>query len=115
MRSTALATEFQIACNFVCAIIDLPTGSVAALLNNYFPLIAFTEPFEERQLPLRFVGIPELASGFAESGVYQVLMTTELQLRASEESIANLSTPELKEIKFWKPKTVGEIIFNFWD
>lgn len=27
----------------------------------------------------------------------------------------NLHDAELKELAFWKPKTVGEVVFNDWD
>ena len=29
--------------------------------------------------------------------------------------VGELSKAELEQIKYWKPNTVGDIIFNFWD
>jgi hypothetical protein len=27
----------------------------------------------------------------------------------------NLNDAEIKQINFWNPNTIGEVLFNFWD
>jgi hypothetical protein len=29
--------------------------------------------------------------------------------------LSALTAPELEQIAFWKPQTVGELLFNYWD
>jgi hypothetical protein len=29
--------------------------------------------------------------------------------------VANLSDQHASDLKYWKPETVGDVVFNFWD
>jgi len=31
------------------------------------------------------------------------------------DSLSELNTAELDQVKYWKPSRVSEIVFNFWD
>ncbi len=37
------------------------------------------------------------------------------EIKVTEGALKNLNKHELKQIKYWNPKTLGEIIFNNWD
>jgi len=50
------------------------------------------------------------------SNYYRVLNTDELNIPLSIESISNtLDKVEIEQIDYWRPKTIGEVIFNYWD
>jgi hypothetical protein len=90
------------------------------LLNAHYPFLAFASVVEFGQI--QFIDIPELIELF--SLFYRVLGTSELNERlllniGSKEGIIQndnqLNSAELKQIAYWKPETIGELIFNFWD
>jgi hypothetical protein len=115
VMNAEFANDCRIACNFVYLTVDLPSAEIAVLLNYYFPFIAFSESFEERQYPLLFADAPKIAEGFAAFGVYQVLSASVLNQKITSETLSNLSDGEKKKLRYFEPKTVGELIFNFWD
>ena len=43
------------------------------------------------------------------------LGSAEAQVTANSKVTAGLAAAELKEIAYWKPATVGELLFNHWD
>lgn len=94
--------------NFYSAKIKTEQGSLYLLENAYYPWIAFAKSLE-------FAKIEFIESPFhlPDQDVY-VLTLSELQ-KDWHNSVSKLSKAELEQIKHWKPKTVGEIIFNFWD
>jgi hypothetical protein len=109
VRSAAHAKEWEIATSYGYAVLDTPNASVAVLLNYYYPFIAFAEPMK-----MTFLDVPELAKEFLEFGVYQVLTIEELDGPIRKDSCQDLRPAEIKRIKYFGPKTIGEIIFIFF-
>lgn len=58
-----------------------------------------------------FVNVPELNSYFSD---YSILSTETLAL-SIDRTKSELSSAGLKQIKYWKPDNIGDIIFNEWD
>lgn len=88
----------------------LQEDRVFILLNAHHPFLGFAEAVEQH---LTFHDIPNLAKRF--SPYYTVLSKKELNQPIREEYLINLAKAELEQLSYWNPKTVGEIIFNFWD
>ena len=63
----------------------------------------------------QFIDLPVVADAFRKYQCYTVLSLGELNSAVSEETIAMLSPAELAQIKYWKPTTIGQILFNSWD
>ena len=38
-----------------------------------------------------------------------------LELDAEDYYLDQLNRAEIKQIAYWKPKRMGDIVFNFWD
>lgn len=80
------------------------------LLHESFPYLAFARTWEHSVI--EFTDLPALANGF--NAYYTVLTEKELQ----EPFLKNdhpLAETELKEVAYWQPRTIGEVIFNCWD
>ena len=76
--------------------------------NAYYPWIAFAKNLD-------FTRIEFIESPF--DIIYtnvNVLTLPELE-QSWHDIVGELSKAELEQIKYWKPNTVGDIIFNFWD
>ncbi|MCE4093293.1 hypothetical protein [Priestia megaterium] len=71
---------------------------------------------------INFIDDPALSKDFMP--LYKVLSKEELNepldIRNSKGKVSlenknNLNSSELEQIFYWKPNTVGEVMFNFWD
>lgn len=58
--------------NFAVAVLALPAGELAAVLNAHHPLVAFADPPADGEMALRFRDCPDLAAAFNSFGVYRV-------------------------------------------
>jgi hypothetical protein len=91
-------------------------GDPVAILGHVVaPLVALAAPRRDGDMTVSFVDVPEVASALGQAASFRVLSAGELNSRIEEASLAELDPVELREIAYWKPCTLGEVIFNFWD
>jgi hypothetical protein len=83
--------------------------SYFVLLNCHHPFVAFAARREE----FIFLDVPVLATKY--NHYYTVLTKEYLDTPISLKHLSTLSKAELEQISYWKPLTVGEVIFNHWD
>ncbi|MEV6357833.1 hypothetical protein [Streptomyces hydrogenans] len=106
-------TEREYPQNFHVATISDRDGAHIALFHAYYPLIAFvgdrrywyTDEFQEP---------PAWATALTDSG-FVVLSTAQLLSPLTEWDTSTLSATERRQIKHWRPKTLGATLFNSWD
>jgi len=88
---------------------------VAALRHTLLNIVAFAQSLGDHVAPpLAFTDRPGLAQILGEIG-YQVLPAVELRQPTTSADLSNLTAHEHEQIKYWKPETVGELLFNYWD
>ncbi|HLU21405.1 MAG TPA: hypothetical protein VKZ77_02860 [Bacillaceae bacterium] len=99
--------------NFYDAQLEMTDTLIYILLNKHYPYLAFASTVEFGNI--HFIDNSILAEYF--SPFYQVLNTNELNTTADSTFLkkTELNDAELKQIAYWKPETVGQIIFNHWD
>ncbi|MEH7180105.1 hypothetical protein [Neobacillus vireti] len=91
------------------------------LLNAAYPFFAFASKVE--YMTIEFMDHQELANEIiALNKDYRVLTTSELhepiQPDGRKYLLRNentLNKDEIQNILYWKPQTVGEVIYNYWD
>jgi hypothetical protein len=107
----------SVVANFTSAVLDLPTGAVAVLMNLHFPILGLTSPWEGEWSGgvLRFVDCGQLAGVFEEMGGYEMVSRDELERPVRPAELCHLSSAEMEQVKYWKPTRVGDIVFNYWD
>ena len=116
---------FKTVRNFVFALLQFSKApgapSFFLLLNQHKPLLAcafahdHTSP-HPKEPPFSFTDLPEFLTPFESS--YTILKKEELELPwiwSESELASRLSPEEIKQIAYWKPQTVGEVLFNCWD
>ncbi len=96
--------------NFYVAQIQTYHFCIYLLRNAYYPYLAFADSVKDGMIS--FINQPK-DFYFAWEGYH--LLDTETLNVACERVGTCLNEAEQMQIKFWKPNTVGEIIFNFWD
>lgn len=106
--------------NFITMEVKLRDIKLHILLNKHYPIVAFASNVEFGSVT--FIDHPVLSEQF--SYYYRVLSYSELNepvllnLGAKTCLLQNeneLDQAELKQVAYWKPETIGEIIFNQWD
>lgn len=100
--------------NFVRAVLQFSTGSIAVLLNSHFPVIAFAEPQGEGEVGVRFIDSANLAQAFRSFGAYEVPDASVMTAPLTPQACRNLAPVEMEEVEYWRPQRVGDVVFNFW-
>ncbi|MFE3171080.1 hypothetical protein ACFXPA_26085 [Amycolatopsis sp. NPDC059090] len=104
--------------NFWQAVVQYPDRTISVVAANDAPVLALARP---RSLdfapsrewgPLEFVDEPELAAVLAETDQFRVLTPADLERSFKAEDWPHLTR---SDIAYWKPATVGEALFNYWD
>lgn len=106
--------------NFIDVEVSLRGTKLHILFNKYYPMVAFASNLEYGSVT--FIDNSALSERFCS--YYQVLSCKELnkpvsiKLGAKTCLLQNeneLSQVELEQVAYWKPRTIGEIVFNQWD
>ncbi|MET9261000.1 hypothetical protein [Amycolatopsis sp. NPDC004079] len=120
-RTSGTLAEFRVpdvTPNFWQAVVEYPDRTVSVVAANDAPVLALARP---RSLdfapsrewgPLEFVDEPELAAVLAETEQFRVLAPADLERSFKAEDWPHLTR---SDIAYWKPATVGEALFNYWD
>ena len=83
-------------------------------LNNHKPYVAMIKDFKPTNLICEFYGMP-VEQSYALCNVGYTIPINILEMPLEKSFINKLTAVELKQIKYWKAKTVGELVFNKWD
>lgn len=106
--------EFQPAtalCNFHRLTLQLPTGDVGVICHALVPMVAFVAvPLSGWWLT--FLSRPDLAPSFFP---FEALTAEALNTPVSRADLSQLAKVEHQQIDYWRPDTVGQILFNYWD
>ena len=89
--------------------------AVAVLRHVTVPFIAFARPRAGGDATLTFVNHPGLAAVLADLTDARALTVDQLGTPLSQADLSALDRVEHDQIGYWKPATVGELLFHFWD
>ncbi len=114
-------TGSQTNTNFYVNTLNISGETTHILLNDCYPFIAFATSVD--YCGISFVNKPDFSKILREfSTDLKFLTTSELhetiQVDGKTFKLKNensLNPVELSQILYWKPKTIGEVIFNYWD
>jgi hypothetical protein len=88
---------------------------VAVLVHATVPLVAVAAPITAPGTKITFITRPDLAAALTARPALWVLTTEELNTPIEDVDLSALSDKEHALIAQWKPQTVGELAFNYWD
>ncbi|MBA4536841.1 hypothetical protein H1Z61_06730 [Bacillus aquiflavi] len=103
--------EPQYPMNFYYVLVKVFKRKFYILLHNQYPYLAFASDIEFAKI--NFIDVPELAKQF--NPFYQVLSFKELNTPLDAKSFQNFHCSELEQAAYWRPETIGDVIFNDWD
>lgn len=112
--------EPQIGTNFFEVEIQVFNKHMYILLNAHYPFLAFASSVDFGNVI--FIDVPQLYNEF--SPYYRVmsvhelnepLLMKEVKGKIVVENENELNDAELKQIAYWKPQKIGDVVFHFWD
>ncbi|WP_059010282.1 hypothetical protein [Streptomyces specialis] len=87
---------------------------IIVVCHRHVPWVAFAAPDDRVALRERFLSPPQWADQFTWVG-FTVLAPDFLQARASLADMSALTSSDRHQVRYWKPATIGDIVFNDWD
>lgn len=106
-------TEQEYPQSFHVATIDDRRGTHIALFHAHYPLIAFVGD-QLYVYRTEFIAPPAWATTLSRFG-FLVLTATELLCPLEKADTSALAQAEWRQIRHWKPATLGAALFNSWD
>jgi hypothetical protein len=101
--------------NYSLGTMEIRSEIVCVVLNAHYSIVAFAAPVAESEVQLLFRDNLELAQAFGVFGLYQIALAHELGQPPTPKALLTLSPAEQKQVKYWNPQRIGDIIFNSWD
>ena len=90
-------------------------AGTAVLAHHHLPVLAFSRAVLEPGSPVReFTSPPHWATPFADAG-FRLLEPAEPQTPIERVELGALAEAELTAVRYWRPRTLGELMFNWWD
>lgn len=93
----------------------IQTSVVSILVHESFPFLAFTSSTDVPYLEIDFCEWPSFNQSILDITGWKILPIDFLNLPITEQITENLSSTEHNQIRYWKPKKIGDLIFNNWD
>ncbi|WP_153537909.1 hypothetical protein [Streptomyces sp. RB17] len=101
--------------NFHTALIAIPDSKTTVLSHEVLPVVAFAASPPQPGGPLtNFISPPAWADAF-ELGGFRLLDVEELSMPLAAADTSELAEAELGQVRYWRPSTVGELMFNWWE
>ena len=88
---------------------------IAVLRHTTLPFIAFARPQANGDVTVTFIDHRDLAAAITKLTDAQGLTVDQLRTPLSQVDLSALDPGEHDQINYWKPATVGELLFNYWD
>jgi hypothetical protein len=92
-----------------------PGRRLDLLCHRHLPLLAVAVSSTDSSAALVFVEDVGLREALSETGPFRLLTVAELTAALSSADLSELGAAELKQIAYWQPDTVGQVLFNSWD
>ncbi|MGF0175902.1 hypothetical protein ACQF36_37155 [Streptomyces sp. Marseille-Q5077] len=101
--------------SFHTVLITAPGIRSTVLCHELLPVVAFVASPPQAGGPLAdFISPPAWADAF-ELGGFRLLDVGELGMPLASADTSELAEAELEQVRYWRPSTVGELMFNWWD
>jgi hypothetical protein len=101
--------------NFHTALITSPGTRSTVLCHEVLPVVAFVASPPLTGVPLADFTPPPAWAGTFELSGFRLLDVAELSTPLAEADTSELAEAELEQVRYWRPSTVGELMFNWWD
>lgn len=106
--------------NYHAAEVQIDAKRILVLCNAHYPWLALVESSAKVELgsPIFDLGwedVPAMTQALEAFSEFRVLDVMYLESVPEPQVLQHLWEGEVKQIRLWKPRNIGEIIFNPWD
>jgi hypothetical protein len=101
--------------NFHTVEITRHGACTAVLGHNSVSVIAFAEPRPPGHATVTFIDRPELAAAIRATCDLPIFTKQQMNSPVPTADLTALGADEHRQIRYWRPNTIGELLFNFWD
>jgi hypothetical protein len=114
--SVTAAREPGVTPTFHTVVISYEDVHIAVLRHDRLDVIALAqEPAHVSTLITAFIDRPAPAEILCQTTDCRILSAADLNSSLSGADLADLSADEHREVSYWQPATIGELLFNYWD
>ncbi|MEZ0066218.1 hypothetical protein ABIA32_002228 [Streptacidiphilus sp. MAP12-20] len=102
-------------CTFHSVSIASQLASCVALFHAHLPLVAFAVTPPSPGQPIVGFADPPSWAGTFEAGGLRLLGPLTLDRSIADVDLGGLSCAELDQVSYWRPRSLGDLLFNWWD
>jgi hypothetical protein len=103
------------ACNYAIARFEFSDSEFVVLLNAIHPILAIAKWPAENEIVFEYINCPKLTEAFTKLGVYLFATCDELNQPLVREMYKDLTPTKHECIRYFRPRRIGDVIFNYWD
>ena len=85
------------------------------LCNAYQPIISWSTNALHSHFDPHFIDLPQTHVVLASFSNFYTVSAEELNAPVSHQNLSTLNAVEQAQVAYWKPPTLGALIFNCWD
>ncbi|WP_327686477.1 hypothetical protein [Streptomyces sp. NBC_00467] len=108
-------TPAGVSSSFHTALVITSSSRSAVLCHDVLPVVAFVASLPQAGAPLPAFTPPPAWAAALEMGGFRLLGADEVSMPLASADISELAEVELEQVGYWRPSTVGELMFNWWD
>ncbi len=101
--------------NFHLALFEQEGRRLVVVCNSIYPYIALANEPEKSKCQLNFLTNESIEDAIGTYTNFEVIPSTSLCEQLTSENLSYLNKAEQSQVNYWRPNTVGEVIFNWWD
>ncbi|MFI0356843.1 hypothetical protein [Actinomadura sp. 9N407] len=101
--------------NFHIAVLVRDEYRIAILCHQHLPLLALAVPPADRDMEITFIDDADAAAALRSLTSFSLLSRAELGTPLARTDLSALADAELEQVAYWKPHTMGGLLFNYWD
>jgi hypothetical protein len=102
--------------NFHAAKLSSSGSHIYLVGHSNFPIVAFVERLEQTNHRLQFVDNVAIAGEISRLWPdVEIGTATVLNRPITDSDLAQLSPTDRNQVHYWKPQTIGQLAFNWWD
>lgn len=101
--------------NFHLVVFEKGGERLGVICNSIYPVVALVKEFDEGVCELRYIEDANAEYLIESCTSFYIVSAADLDQELTSDALKELSEAELSQIKYWKPKTIGEAVFNWWD
>ncbi|MDO0910981.1 hypothetical protein QQM39_08965 [Streptomyces sp. DT2A-34] len=101
--------------SFHTVLITAPGIRSTVLCHEVLSVVACAASPPQVGAPLTYFTAPPAWADAFELGGFRLLDVGELSTPLAAADTSELAEAELEQVRYWRPSTVGELMFNWWD